>query len=102
MSREVHVRFCEGLGVRFPRATRHIIADADGLGRLIGFVYAVDMLESRHKMRWSHGGADNIYIDGMGDQPSFLRGIGGEDVFGASHGGAKAIALNVVGKQEFF
>ena len=22
MSREVHVRFCEGLGVRFPRATR--------------------------------------------------------------------------------
>ena len=23
MSREIHVRFCEGLGVRFPRATRH-------------------------------------------------------------------------------
>ncbi|WP_197993220.1 glycoside hydrolase family 172 protein [Gimesia aquarii] len=65
-----------------------IMLDAAGPGRLIGFVYAVDMLESRHKMRWSHGGADNIYIDGLGDQPSFLRGIGGEDTFGASHGGA--------------
>ena len=73
-------------------ADDYIIADADGPGRLIGFVYAVDMLESRHKMRWSHGGADNIYIDGMGDQPSFLRGIGGEDVFGASHGGADYVA----------
>lgn len=65
-----------------------IMLDADGPGRFLGFVYAVDMLESRHKMRWSHGGADNIYIDGLGDQPSFLRGIGGEDTFGASHGGA--------------
>ncbi len=25
MSREVHVRFCEGLGVRFPRATRLVV-----------------------------------------------------------------------------
>jgi RNA-directed DNA polymerase len=25
MSREIHVRFCEGLGVRFPRATRLVI-----------------------------------------------------------------------------
>ena len=25
MSREVHVRFCEGLGVKFPRAT-HLLA----------------------------------------------------------------------------
>ena len=49
------------------------------------------MLESRQKMRWSHAGADNIYIDGQGDQPSFLRGIGGEDTFGASHGGADYI-----------
>ena len=65
-----------------------IMLDADGPGQLVGFVYAVDMLESRHKMRWSHAGADNIYIDGLGDQPSFLRGVGGEDTFGASHGGA--------------
>jgi len=25
MNREVHVRFCEGLGVKFPRATRPLI-----------------------------------------------------------------------------
>jgi len=24
MSREAHVRFCEGVGVRLPRATRHV------------------------------------------------------------------------------
>jgi len=25
MNREVHVRFCEGVGVKFPRATRPLI-----------------------------------------------------------------------------
>ena len=25
MNREVHVRFCEGMGVKFPRATRPLI-----------------------------------------------------------------------------
>ncbi len=25
MSREVHVRFCEGVGVQFPRATRLVV-----------------------------------------------------------------------------
>lgn len=25
MNRKVHVRFCESLGVRFPRGTRHVI-----------------------------------------------------------------------------
>ncbi len=25
MNREVHVRFCESLGVKFPRATRHLV-----------------------------------------------------------------------------
>ena len=29
MSREIHVRFCEGLGVRFPRATRLVIGFRD-------------------------------------------------------------------------
>jgi hypothetical protein len=29
MSREVPVRFCEGLGVRFPRATHLVILNAD-------------------------------------------------------------------------
>jgi len=64
-----------------------IMADADGPGQLVGFVYAVDMLQSRHGMRWSHAGADNIYIDGEGSQPAFMRGVGGEDTFGASYSG---------------
>lgn len=64
-----------------------LILDADGPGRLVGFVHSVDMLHSRHIMRWSHAGSDNIYIDGEGPFPAFLRGIGGEDTFGTSYGG---------------
>ena len=29
MNREVHVRFCEGMGVKFPRATRPLIHTFD-------------------------------------------------------------------------
>jgi hypothetical protein len=64
-----------------------IVIDADGPGRLVGFVHSIDMLESRFKMRWSHAGADNLYIDGDGPHPAYLRGIGGEDSFGTSFGG---------------
>lgn len=39
-------------------------------------------------MNLGHGGSDNIYIDGDGEQPAYLRGIGGEDTFGTSYGGA--------------
>ena len=28
--------------------------------------------------RWSHGGSENIYLDGDGRHPAYLRGIGGE------------------------
>ncbi len=62
------------------------MVDADGPGQLLGFVYGVRLDDSTD--RWSHGGADNIYIDGEGDHPVFLRGIGGEDTFGTSYGGA--------------
>ncbi len=61
--------------------------DADGPGRLIGYVHSIDMLYNRHIMRWSHAGSDNIYIDGMGRYPAYLRGHGAEDTFGASYGG---------------
>jgi hypothetical protein len=64
-----------------------IVVDADGPGRLVGFVHSIDMLQSRFQMRWSHAGADNIYIDGDGAHPSYLRGIGGEDSFDTSFGG---------------
>lgn len=64
-----------------------IMLDADGPGRLVGFAYSVDMLQSRQTMRWSHAGGDRIYIDGQGDEPAYLRGLGGEDTFGVSYGG---------------
>ena len=63
-----------------------LLLDADGPGRLVGFVYGVRLYDDTD--RWSHGGADNIYIDGDGEHPAYLRGIGGEDTFGTSYGGA--------------
>lgn len=63
-----------------------LMLDADGPGELVGFVYGVRLLDDAD--RWSHGGSDNIYIDGDGDYPGYLRGIGGEDVFGSGYGGA--------------
>ena len=64
----------------------YIILDADGPGELLGFVYGVRLFDNTD--RWSHGGGDNIYIDGMGDYPAYIRGIGGEDSFGVGFGGA--------------
>ena len=36
--------------------------DADGPGQLLGFVYGARLLDDID--RWSHGGAENIYLDG--------------------------------------
>ena len=63
-----------------------LMLDAKGPGRLLGLVYGVRLLDDAD--RWSHGGADNIYIDGEGPHPAYLRGIGGEDTFGEGYGGA--------------
>lgn len=63
-----------------------LMVDADGPGDLVGFVYGVRLIDNVD--RWSHGGSDNIYIDGEGRYPAFLRGIGGEDTFGSGYGGA--------------
>ncbi len=63
----------------------YLILDADGPGQLIGFFYGVRLIDSVD--RWSHGGAENIYLDGLGAQPAYLRGIGGEDTFATSYGG---------------
>ncbi|WP_246067113.1 DUF2961 domain-containing protein [Paenibacillus koleovorans] len=64
----------------------YLILDADGPGQLLGFVYGVRLIDNED--RWSHGGGDNIYIDGLGQYPAYIRGIGGEDTFGAGFGGA--------------
>ena len=63
----------------------YTVMNAVGRGRLLGFVYGVRLYDDA--ARWSHGGAENIYIDGEGE-PAFLRGSGGEDTFGTSYGGA--------------
>ncbi len=63
-----------------------LMLDASVPGWLLGFVYGVRLLDDAD--RWSHGGADNIYIDGEGRHPAYLRGIGGEDTFGEGYGGA--------------
>jgi putative transposase len=49
MSREVHVRFCEGLGVRVPRATHPYIATRPG------FLYLAVVLDvfSRRVVGWA-------------------------------------------------
>lgn len=62
----------------------YLVMDAVGRGRLLGFVYGVRLYDDA--TRWSHGGSENIYIDGEGE-PVFLRGSGGEDTFGTSYGG---------------
>jgi hypothetical protein len=61
------------------------------LGRLLGFVFGARLYDDVD--RWSHGGAETIYIDGEaygdgGTEPAHIRGSGGEDTFGTSYGGA--------------
>jgi len=63
----------------------YMLLDADGPGDLIGFFLGVRLYDNTD--RWSHGGAENMYIDGMADHPAYIRGIGGEDAFGTSGGG---------------
>ena len=82
-------RFCAAWRREMPTqryGEDYLMLDADGPGQLLGFVYGVRLLDDVD--RWSHGGAENIYIDGQGEHPVFLRGIGGEDSFGAGYGGA--------------
>ena len=58
-------RFCARWRREFPTQSfgqSFLMFDADGPGQLLGFVYGVRLIDYRD--RWSHGGADNIYIDG--------------------------------------
>ncbi|MGB8356848.1 MAG: DUF2961 domain-containing protein [Chthoniobacteraceae bacterium] len=82
-------RFCARWRREYPteRYGRDFLAlDADGPGDFLGFVYGVRLFDNTD--RWSHGGADNFYVDGDTETPYYLRGIGGEDTFGTSYGGA--------------
>ena len=82
-------RFCARWRREFPTerfSENFLMFDADGPGELLGYVFGLRLIDDTD--RWSHGGADNIYIDGDGEHPSYIRGIGGEDTFGTSDGGS--------------
>jgi hypothetical protein len=49
MNREVHVRICEGLGVRFPRATR-----LKDLGLIISVEIVKSIKKQKSKSRIAH------------------------------------------------
>ncbi len=63
----------------------YLMLDASGRGELLGFFYGVRLLDDED--RWSHGGSENIYLDGE-ELPAYIRGVGGEDSFGTAFGGA--------------
>jgi hypothetical protein len=82
-------RFCARWRREFPTerfGQNFLMFDADGPGQLVGYVFGLRLID--YTDRWSHGGADNIYIDGDGEHPSYIRGIGGEDTFATSDGGS--------------
>ena len=74
---------CEAFG------RNYLLLDTVGRGYFLGFNYGVAVRDSR--ARWSHAGAENIYITNDIHAPegtfAYLRGGGGEDSFGASYGG---------------
>ncbi len=86
---EERQRFCARWRRECPTkryAHDYLMLDADGPGQLAGFAYGVRLMDQVD--RWSHGGADNIYLDGQGAEPAYIRGTGGEDTFGTAWGGA--------------
>ena len=82
-------RFC-GAWRRENKCQRYgedfFMLDVDKPGQLIGFVYGVRLMDDED--RWSHAGAENLYIDGLGRYPTYIRGLGGEDTFGTAYGGS--------------
>ncbi len=66
-------------------AEEYEILDAVGRGRFMGYSYSLCQYDTAE--RWSHAGAEQIYIDGHTTRPAFIRGAGGEDAFGVGYGG---------------
>lgn len=63
----------------------YLIMDAVGRGRFMGYSYSLCQHDTSE--RWSHAGAEQIYIDGKSAAPSYIHGAGGEDAFGVGYGG---------------
>ena len=91
---ETPLRFCARWRREAPTESygqQYMLLDTTARGLLAGFVYGVRLFDNED--RWSHGGAENIYIDGEGAHPAYIRGIGGEDTFGVGYGGNHAVPL---------
>ena len=87
-------RFCARWRRECPTASygeQYLLLDTAAAGMLAGFAYGVRLFDNDD--RWSHGGADNLYIDGQGEHPAFIRGVGGEDTFGIGYGGNASVPL---------
>jgi hypothetical protein len=73
-------RFHAGWRRAFPgyrRGQPLTLLEAKGEGRLLGVIYHVVKRDSDD--RWSHGGADQTWIDGDTPNPTYLYGTGGEN-----------------------
>lgn len=91
---ETPQRFCARWRRECPTASygeQYLLLDTVGAGQLAGFVYGVRLFDNED--RWSHGGAENLYLDGQGTHPAFIRGVGGEDTFGVGYGGNQTVPL---------
>ena len=53
------------------------LLEAKGDGRLLGVIYHICKRDSDD--RWSHGGGDQMFIDGETANPVYVYGVGGED-----------------------
>ncbi len=87
-------RFCARWRRECPTASygeQYLLLDTQAAGCLAGFVYGVRLFDNDD--RWSHGGAENLYLDGQGEHPIFIRGVGGEDTFGVGYGGNQTVPL---------
>lgn len=76
----------------YRRAAPLTLLEAKGEGYLVGAVYHVHKTDPDD--RWTHGGGDQLYIDGLDEpdgaareaEPRFIHGGGGEDFYGGAWG----------------
>ncbi len=61
----------------YRRGQPFTLLEAKGQGSLLGVIYHVVKRDSDD--RWSHGGADQIWIDGDTPNPTYIYGTGGEN-----------------------
>lgn len=61
----------------YRRGENLTLLEAKGHGRLLGTIYHCVKRDADD--RWTHGGGDQIFIDGETAKPAFIYGTGGED-----------------------